>query len=89
MHFVIMIHADININVDDYEVPAVDKAMQKITSMFKGEDIKISIPKEVLRRHWHQLNRRIRMASLLFRNMSRLLPNSLSDGAQKDTLVIK
>ena len=61
----------------------------------------ISIPREVLTPHrpHHNTNEnhpgpgaqgwrwRVRMATLLFRNMSRLLPNSLDDGAQNDTLV--
>ena len=69
--------------------------IQNITHMFEGKYAmpKISIPREVLRPHTRPglgaqgWRRRVRMASLLFRNMSRLLPNSLDDGAQNDTLV--
>ena len=71
------------------EMNKLNETQEIPTPMFELDDdvkIYIKIPKEVLRKHWH-LNRFVRMASLLFRNMSRLLPNSLDDGVQNDTLV--
>ena len=60
--------------------------MQRITHTFKGENIvKLSIPRKVLK--GAERGSRVRMASVLFRNMSGLLPESLNDGAQSDTSV--
>jgi hypothetical protein len=53
------------------------------------DSARISIPREVLEPADVAGGAPVRMASFLFRNMSGLLPESLSDsdGAQNDTLV--
>ena len=59
--------------------------MERISHMYKGEHaIKLSVPREVLK---GATTTRVRMASVLFRNMSGLLPESLKDGAQNDKSV--
>ena len=93
VHVIPCMHADFHIGkvlVEDDDVQEMNNEMQEIsTPMFELDDamkIYINIPKGLLRR-CRRRNRLIRMASLLFRNLSRLLPNSLDDGAQNDMLV--
>ena len=54
-------------------------------SPIEQESASISIPREVL--EGATAGTPVRMASLFFRNMSGLLPESLNDGAQNDTYV--
>ena len=66
------------------EEVSVDETAERI-SPIEGEIAELNIPREVLESA--ERGARIRMASFLFRNMSGLLPESLNDGAQNDTLV--
>ena len=66
------------------EVRAVDK---DFVSLIDEDSARISIPREVLEGAIAG-GAPVRMASFLFRNMTGLLPESLSDEDQNDTVTL-
>ena len=68
------------------EEVSLDDTTEKI-SPIEGEIAELNIPREVLESAAER-GASVRMASFLFRNMSGLLPESLNDGVQNDTLVL-
>ena len=61
--------------------------LQDIVSPIDEDSARISIPREVLEGATAE-GAPVRMASFLFRNMTGLLPESLSDEDQNDTITL-